>query len=183
MQEEFEGIEWKIQTTHLNLEDEKILVEQVKPIETQINVYKKLDQLHQRIEALESQLKAFETKGKLCHERLTAQARKSQETHQKMLAKIEESRKTRAEADAVHQLLLQTREKTKQIREEIDGIVRQMRCLKEDMRRKESIEKMQNEETIRSKIEKQAREKLKHGEKLNWQEFQILAEKGVGAQD
>jgi len=183
LQEEFEGIEWKIQTTHLSLEDEKILIEQVKQVETQINVHKKLGQLNQKIIDLQAQIKALETGSKLCHERLTAIAQKGQESHQKMLAKIEEAKSTRAAADAVHQSLAQTREKARRLRENIVEIVEQMRCLKDEIRREENVEKTQNEESIRKEIERQAREKLKHGEKLSWEEFQILAEKGMGAQD
>jgi uncharacterized coiled-coil DUF342 family protein len=183
LQEEFESIEWKIQTTHLSLEDEKILIEHVKQIETQINVHKKLGQINQKIADLQAQIKTFEARSELCHERLTAIARKGQENHQKMLARIEESRKTKASADAVHQSLMQAREKAKRIREDIVGIVKQIRCLKDKISQEENIEKTRNEETMRKEIEKQAREKLKRGEKLSWEEFQILAEKGIGTQD
>jgi uncharacterized coiled-coil DUF342 family protein len=100
-----------------------------------------------------------------------------------MLARIEESRKTKASADAVHQSLMQAREKAKRIREDIVGIVKQIRCLKDKISQEENIEKTRNEETMRKEIEKQAREKLKRGEKLSWEEFQILAEKGIGTQD
>jgi uncharacterized coiled-coil DUF342 family protein len=183
LQEEFESIEWKIQTTHLSLEDEKILIEQVKQTETQIHAHKKIGQLDQKIADLQAQIRTLEARSKLCHERLTAIARKGQENHQKMLAKIEESRKTKATADAVHQSLMQVREKAKWIREDIVETVKQMRCLKDKISQEESIEKTRNEETIRKEIEKQARAKLKHGEKLSWEEFQILAEKGIGTQD
>jgi uncharacterized coiled-coil DUF342 family protein len=55
--------------------------------------------------------------------------------------------------------------------------------LKDRIGQEESMEKTRNEEAMRKEIEKQAREKLKRGEKLNWEEFQILAEKGFGTQD
>jgi uncharacterized coiled-coil DUF342 family protein len=61
--------------------------------------------------------------------------------------------------------------------------VKQIRYLKDRIGQEENIEKTRNEETMRKEIEKQAREKLKRGEKLNWEEFQILAEKGIGTQD
>jgi len=55
--------------------------------------------------------------------------------------------------------------------------------MKGSVRREEEREKKKNEEVLRKKLEKRAREKLKRGEKLTWEEFQILAEKGIGTQD
>lgn len=183
LQDEFENIEWKIQTTHLSLEDEKILIEQVKQIETQMNVHKKLGQINKRIIELQTQINTSKVRNKLCHERLTTMALNSQENHQKMLAKIEESRKIKASADVAHQSLMQKREEARRIHEEIAAILKQMRCLKDKAIQEENVKKAQSEETIRQEIEIQARKKLEKGERLSWEEFQILAEKGMGTQD
>jgi uncharacterized coiled-coil DUF342 family protein len=40
-------------------------------------------------------------------------------------------------------------------------------------------EKNDNESALRETLEKQAKEKLKRGGKLSWEEFQLLAEKGM----
>lgn len=183
LQNEFENIEWKIQTTHLSLEDEKILIEQIRQIETQMNVHKKLGQINKRIAELEAQINTSKARNKLCHERLTAIALNSQENHQKMLAKIEESRKIKECADIAHQSLMQVRNEAGRIRNEIGDIVKQMRYLKDKASQEESVKKAQNEETIRQEIETQAKKKIEKGEKLSWEEFQILAEKGMGTQD
>jgi uncharacterized coiled-coil DUF342 family protein len=74
---------------------------------------------------------------------------------------------------------VQTREKEKPIREEIANVLDQMRQFRGEMREEEAIKKKQSEEAIRSELEQQAREKLKRGEKLTWEEFQLLAEKGI----
>jgi len=55
--------------------------------------------------------------------------------------------------------------------------------LKDEIKKEESEEKKKSESAIREKLENQAREKLKRGEKLTWEEFQLLAEKGMTAQD
>jgi uncharacterized coiled-coil DUF342 family protein len=96
-----------------------------------------------------------------------------------MLAKIEESKRIKAEADEQHQTFLQTREKAKPIQEEIAAALDQVRRLKGEIREEQEKQRKQSEETIRSELEKQAREKLKRGEKLTWEEFQLLAEKGM----
>jgi uncharacterized coiled-coil DUF342 family protein len=179
LQEQFDSIEWKIQTTSLSLEEEKELVEQVRQTETQLKVYRKLALLKQKSLELQTEIKTLQAEGKTCHEALTEIAQKSQECHQKMLAKIEESKKIKIEADSLHKTFVQTREKTRPLQEQIAYTLNKMRQLKGEIREEQQKEKKQSEETIRNELEKQAREKLKRGQKLTWEEFQLLAEKGI----
>ena len=183
LQEEFENIEWKIQTTSLTLQEEKKLVEQVKQLETEIKVYKKLDQLEQKIVELKAELKTLETKANVCHEKLTGTAQKSQEVHAKMLTKIAESNKIKNDADSSHAFYLQTKTKAKPIREEIMELSNQMKRIEKEIREKNEREKKKAEQTLREKLETHAKEKLKRGEKLTWAEFQLLAERETEAQD
>jgi uncharacterized coiled-coil DUF342 family protein len=183
LQKEFEALEWKIQTTSLSIQEDKELVEKVKQIETQLNVHKKIEQLRQKALELQTELKALDVKRKLYHEQLTQIARTSQEVHQKMLVKIAESKKAKTEADATHQQFLQTIEKAKQARESMAALLTQIKQVKGEIYEEELDKKKQSEETLRGELEQHARAKLKRGEKLSWEEFQVLAEKGMGAQD
>jgi uncharacterized coiled-coil DUF342 family protein len=183
LQREFEQIEWKIQTTSLSLKEEKELVEQVKPLEMQLNIYKKLDHLNQKRIQLKTELSALKTKSNLFHQKLTETAQRSQQTHAKMLEKIGDSKKPKEEADSLHKLFLQTRGKIRPIQEEILEISAQIKAFREEAEEEEDKEKKRGEEALREKLEKQAREKLRRGEKLSWEEFQLLAEKGSVAQD
>ena len=178
LQKEFDSVEWKIQTSSLSLKEEKELVEQVKQLEAQLNVYRRLDHLNQKIIELKGELEVLETKSRLFHEKLTETAPKSQQIHEKMLEKIDSSKKLKTEADSLHEQFLQTREKAKPFQEEILEISNQIGRLKEEIQREEDKEKKKTEEALLEKLEKQAREKLRRGEKLTWEEFQLLAEKG-----
>jgi uncharacterized coiled-coil DUF342 family protein len=117
------------------------------------------------------------------HQALTAQARVSQETHARMLAKVEEARKVKADADNVHKQFLDAMENAKPVHEQISHIMNEMRRLKGEIREEKEKEKKLDEEALRQNLEEKAREKLKRGEKLSWQEFQLLSEKGLTAQD
>jgi uncharacterized coiled-coil DUF342 family protein len=183
LQTEFDRIEWKIQTTSLSLKEEKELVGQVKQLETQLNIYKKLNQQNQKLVELKAELKALKTKSKLFHEQLTETAQRSQQVHEKMMEKINNSKKHKEEADGLHGLFLRTREKVRPIHKEIMEISNQIRKLREEAHKEEEKEKRKSEETLREKLEKKAREKLRRGEKLSWEEFQLLGEKGMAAQD
>ena len=183
LQKELETIEWKIQTTSLSLPEEKELVEKVKRLEIQLRVHKRLRQLKQGMLELQAEVKTLETKNKCCHEKLTEIAQKSQEIHEKMLNKIDEARELKVEADSLHQSFLQARERAKAADGDIIAILDEMKPLREAVRMEEEKEKRKNEEALRKKLEEQAREKLKRGGKLTWEEFQILAEKGIRTQD
>ena len=183
LQREFEQIEWKIQTTSLSLKEEKELVEQVRPLEMQLNIYRKLDHLNQKCIQLKTELSALKTKSKLFHQKLTETAQRSQQIHAKMLEKIEDLKKLKEEADSLHKLFLQTREKIRPVQEEILEISAQIKAFREEAEVEEEKEKKKGEEALRERLEKQAREKLRRGEKLSWEEFQLLAEKENVAQD
>jgi uncharacterized coiled-coil DUF342 family protein len=183
LEKEIASTEWKIQTSSLDLKDEKELVEEVKQLQTMLNIHKKHNQLKQKF--LESRAEAMKLKAniKRFHEELTENAQKSQQIHVQMLDKIEKSKRLKMEADSLHALFLQAKEKAKPTQEEFLEISNQINMLKEEIQKEEDEEKKKSQIAIREELEKQAMEKLKRGEKLTWEEFQLLAEKGMIAQD
>ncbi|MEM3054946.1 MAG: hypothetical protein QXM52_04495, partial [Candidatus Bathyarchaeia archaeon] len=131
---------------------------------------------------LEAELKALEARAKLYHEKISEKAGKSQESHEKMLNKIEEAKKLKMEADNIHQLFLQAKEKAKPIQTEIMNLLGEIKRLKEEILAEEEKARKEREKSLLENIERQAKEKLKRGEKLTWEEFKAIAEKGI-AQD
>lgn len=182
LQREIEQIDWKIQTTPLDLKEEKQLVERVKHLETRLNVYRRIEDQGSRILELESGVKSLHIRARLCHEKLTGLAERSQELHQKMLAKIGELKTIRAEADGMHKLLLEKREKTRNAEKEINETAGQLAILKGEIRAEENKERKEREDALRQKLVKQAKEKLGHREKLTWEEFRLLDD-GTETQD
>jgi len=197
LKKELEDIEWKIQTTSLEKEEERELIENVKQLETQLIAYKKIDKELKKIADLEQGLKAIDETADKLHTELSTLAQKSQETHQKMLAKIDEAKKIKAEADTQHLAYLLTREKINSLFEErrkLSGQKRQLyqsqqqiyqtqrqqqetqRQQTEQQRQQEEATKKTAEQELKQQLETQAREKLQRGEKLTWQEFQLLAQ-------
>ena len=183
LQEEVDSIDWKIQTTSHTLEEDKELVGKVKELETQLSVHKKFEHLRKTIQDLRAQVTRLRTESQQSHQALTAQAQKSQELHSKMLSKVEDAKAARAEADAIHKQFLEVKEKARPVGEQIVNITAEIRRLNGEIRAEEQEEKKHNEDELRQTLEQKAREKLKRGEKLSWQEFQLLSEKGVTTQD
>jgi uncharacterized coiled-coil DUF342 family protein len=183
LQEEVEDIDWEIQTTPHSLQEDKELVEKVMSLERQLSVHKKYERLAKMISNLRSEIDKFKAESQGYHESLTADARKSQELHGKMMTKVEESKKLGAEADELHKQFVIARETARPLHNEIAAVFGEIKKLKGEMREEEEKEKKQSEEELRLSIENRAKEKLKRGEKLSWEEFQLLAEKGISTQD
>jgi exonuclease SbcC len=197
LQREFDEIEWKIQTTSLDLKEEKLLIGNVKELEIQLSAYKKIDQQTRKIHELQQGLKAVDEAGEKLHTELSGLAQQSQELHQKMLAKIEEAKKVKEEADTTHNNYLLSREKTRQLEEqsrrlefeerriranererqtELRQVWRDQRKAEEEKRQLDETTRKAHEKELKEKLGTAAREKLQQGEKLSWEEFQLLAE-------
>jgi len=183
LQKEVESIDWTIQTTSLTLQEDRELVEKVKQLETQLVIYRKLDQLAKKTAQLRIDVRTMKSENELLHKQLTENAQKSQETHKRMLEKIEESKATKTKADDMHREFLQAREKTRPLQEEVKVVLSQISQLKGEMREEVQKERKESQDALRETIERQAKEKLKRREKLSWEEFQLLAEKGITDQD
>jgi len=183
LKKELEEIEWQVQTTSHTLQEDKEMMAQVKQLETQLNVYGKIEKLSQKAFQLRSQINNLKNENDIRHQKLTALAQRSQELHKNMLEKVEAAKAKRKEADEMHKQFLDARTKANPLQDEIVAVSAQMLQLKKGLQDAEEKQKKESEDTLRQTIEKLAREKLKRGEKLSWEEFQLLAEKGITSQD
>jgi len=182
LQEQLEKLEWKIQTTPLTLEEEKRLVEKIRQTEASLAVHKKIRQLRRQKLELQAEIEALETKAETFHRQLTKTAEKSQELHQKMLEKIEKINSLRLEAEKAHQKYLEFRQQAKAVHEKLVQIADKIKALKLKLREIQEERKRKYELEIRKKLIETAKEKLKHGGKLSWEEFKALAENSVEEQ-
>lgn len=202
LQEEHKAIEWKISTTSLDLQDEKRLIEQVKAIEIQLKSYKKIDNQNKKIDELYKQKKVFDDQADVFHKELTDLAKKSQDLHTQIMEKATIMRREKTEADSLHQAFIKTKEQNNLLYEQIKLLVNQsiglrsemqeqyaarrleyqVRRQQEDSRRKEMDAKRKEEQAqraikeheIKEKIGSEAREKLQRGEKVSWDEYQLM---------
>ena len=172
LQMEIEKLEWKIQTTPLTLKEEKVLIDQIRPLENQLLVYRKLQKLKNNLTELKTEEKEFESKAKTCHEEILELAEQSQELHKEMLEALNEADTLQSEADKAHQRFLELKQKARSLHQRIEP-------LREELHRTEEENKARHEHELRKNLEERALEKLKRGEKLTWEEFKVLAEKGI----
>ncbi|UCF45326.1 MAG: hypothetical protein JSW44_01460 [Candidatus Bathyarchaeota archaeon] len=174
LQKELESIEWKIQTTPLDLKEEKRLIENVKKIEAQLNICRKIKQHKKIIAELMKELESLELNATTSHQELTVSAQKSQEIHANMLAKISESENIKREADRLHNAYIQAKKQAKPLHQEMKELTEKRKKLQDAIKEESERQKKNAEKTLKEKLESQARDKLQRGEKLSWNEFQLL---------
>jgi len=183
LQEELDAIEWKIQTTSLDLEEEKKLIENVKQLEKQLSAYKKIEKQRKKIIKLRDNIDTLSQQGDVFHNQLQRIVLKSQELHSRMLARISESKRIKVEADSVHSAYVQTREKTEPANLRYRGLLEQRKMLQILLKREEETKQKGKQQELKEKIVSEARDKLQKGEELSWDEFQLLSEDDSQAQN
>lgn len=183
LQNKFETVEWKIQTSSLTLPEERELVGRARHLEAQLIIYRKIEQVTQRTNELMNEIKTLKGESELRHKKLTDAALRSQKIHGSMLGKIEDAKEIKLKADGLHSRFLEAKEKKTRIQESIAEIVSQIRQLKNEIKKKELETRKRGEQALRETLEKQARDKLGRGKKLSWNEFQLLAEDNEETQD
>ncbi|MCX8153663.1 MAG: hypothetical protein N3E52_04440 [Candidatus Bathyarchaeota archaeon] len=176
IEKEIHDIEWKIQTSPLDLKDEKKLVDEARQLEQQLNIYQKIEQLNAKIASLKRELEALEAKANASHQELVASAQRSQELHSIIIIKIKEADEIKKEADLVHSAFVQAKESLQPLQQKLKALLEQRRQLQNSIKRENELNKKIVEKTLKSKLEAQVRSRLQSGERLSWEEFQLLAD-------
>lgn len=174
LQTEFDKIEWKIQTTPLKMQEEKRLIDRVKQLETQLNIYKKIDQHTEKISDNRKEIDELQKNVETAHQELTEVAERSQNVHKKLMLKIAGFKLKKTEADNFHRNYIQEIERVMPLRVEIRKLIKQKRKLKAEMQEEDEKRKKNAEQALKEKLGSQAKEKIQRGEKLSWNEFKLL---------
>jgi uncharacterized coiled-coil DUF342 family protein len=195
LQEELDAIEWKIQTTSLDLQEEKGLIENVKELEILLSSYKKIDLKYKKIKDLLTQRQALEGQADVFHKELTDLAKKSQDLHSQMIVKVNAAKVSKAQADGLHQAYIKTKEEILVFQVKIAELTGQLQGLRASMREEDKARRMtaqqafkekehadketqqatkEKQQAIKEKLGAEARDKLQKGEKLSWNEFQLV---------
>lgn len=179
LEKEIENLEWKIQTTAYTLKEEKQLTDQVSVLEAQLLMHKQMQELENSLIELRAEEKAHQTKAQNHHERLSQLAEQSQKFHQQMTETSEKVRLLQKEADEAHQIYVENRQKARELNQKGKNLLEHVKTLRKKRHDFEEEKRRKRETELRKRLEETALEKLKRGEKLTWEEFKALSEKGV----
>lgn len=176
LRNEFDALEWRIQTTTLELDEEKRLVEKVKILGTQISKYKKIEKQNVKIMELRRDIKKQEIEANKAHIELTELANKSQELHSLISSKLDELKITKDKADQLHISYSEFKKQNLPIRTESRELVQKKRKLLNSIKEKDDKKRKETEKNLKIKIKTEAQTKIKNNEKLSWNEFKLLTE-------
>ena len=178
LENQIKRIEWKIQTEPLPLDAERKLIDQIKILEAQLEVYRRIGSINNKIAELRKEADKLKAEALNYRSRILEISAESQEFHVKMLKRIEEAKELKAKADEMHQRYAENKEKAKAINLEIKKTLGEIRSIRELLKSEEEKERRRRESDLQRQTEEKALEKLKRGEKLTFDEFKILLEKG-----
>lgn len=178
IQKDINSLEWKIQTTHLTLTEEKSLVERVRLLEAQLLIHTQIQKLKSDLVESQAESNTLKVKAETYHEKLLTLAEQSQTHHEKMIESLNKIHDFQAEADHLHQIYVQTRNETRFYRQKQGEISHKIKNLKQKLHRAEEERQTRRRLEIHKALKDKALKKFRRGEKLTLDEFKILAEQG-----
>jgi len=179
IQKDIDSLEWTIQTTSMPVKEEKALVDQIRILESQRAIHKQIQELKDTLVELQTEEKALATKAKLHHGALAELVEQGQEFHKQMFELLTKAQNLKSEADATHQKHMEFRQKANKVHQKFLELLEQINSLKLEIKKKEDEQQAKKQQELREEAVKKAHEKMKRGEKLTWEEFQLLAEQGA----
>ncbi len=179
IERKIEEIDWKIQTDSLPVKEEAILINRIRQLEAQLSTQKKIKKIHEELRELRANDRNLGIEAKILHEKLSELAEQSQRFHEAMLEKLDKARNLQAKADDFHKKYVETKKQAHEVLQKCIKLIQQIRTIEQEL--KETADKRQadRQSELHKELEDRALAKLKRGEKLMWEEFKILAEKGM----
>ena len=175
---EIAKIDWKIQTEPHSLEEEKKLVNQVKTLEVQLQVHRRIEHIENEVASLKKGAQTLKGEIQTDTGKIRELAEHSQRFHEKMIGELEKAKALKTEADEMHRKFVESKERANTCHSKYVEILEQIKALRAATRQREEEERTKQQAELKRKIEDEALDKLKHGKKLSFEEFKILAEQG-----
>lgn len=176
---QIEEIDWKIQTNSLQIKEEQELVNQIIKLETQLVDQKQIKKVEDQLFDLRTEQRNFGIQAKTIHEKLLELAEQSQKLHMQMVSALQKAQEQQAEANEAHKKYIESKQQAQHKHEKCIELVEKIKSIQDEL--KETADKNQalRQGELKKELEERALAKMKSGEKLLWEEFQILAEKGL----
>jgi uncharacterized coiled-coil DUF342 family protein len=179
IEKEIENLDWRIQTNSLTMPEEKRMVEQVAELEKRLVSYKQTQAMWSEIKTLQQQLRNLRTQEKEIHGKIAQLAEQSRQVHQMLIEEGANIPKLKTEANENHQKYVETRKQMQKLDQQCELLTEQVRALRSRSKSEEQKKKVKREAELLAELEMKALGKMKRGEKLTWDEFKVLAEKGL----
>ena len=177
--EEFNRLEWKMQTTPLTSKTEKELIKRLKELEAQVLVAKKAEDLRYKIVGTKATIGGRRIQAQSLHEQMTKIVEESEVIHKKFVEVAASASTVKAEADKAHAGFVEAfRGADDAHTQYVTNLVR-IRELRQQISESGQLSKLRKGQGVREKLERSGAEKLEQGKRLSLEEFKALMEKGA----
>jgi len=96
-----------------------------------------------------------------------------------MLAILDKTHKLQTNADNFHKKYVETKQQAQEIHQKCIELLQQITTIERELKETADKKQAKCQSELQKELEERALTKLKRGEKLMWDEFKILAEKGL----
>ena len=177
--EEFNRLEWKMQTTPLTPKAEKELIKRVKELEAQVLVAKKAEDLRYKIMGTQATIGGRRLQAQSLHEQMTKVVEESEVIHKKIVELAANASAVKAEADKAHAAFIEAIKGADDAHKQYVTNLVKIRELRQQIAESGPLGKLRKAQEVRERLEKSGAEKLEQGKRLSLEEFKALMEKGA----
>jgi len=177
--EEFNRLEWKLQTTPLSPKAEKEMIKRLKELEAQVMVAKKAEDLRYKIAGSRATIGGRRIQAQSLHDQMTKVVEESEVIHKKLVEVAASASSVKAEADKAHADFVEAFKGADNAHKEYVTNLVKIRELRQQIAESGQFTKLRKAQEVREKLEKSGAEKLEHGKRLSLEEFKALMEKGA----
>ncbi|MFQ5761649.1 MAG: hypothetical protein ACE5PO_01320 [Candidatus Bathyarchaeia archaeon] len=174
----FRQLEWKLQTNPWAGSEEKDIIDQVAELEKQLAVHGALNEKKAVATQLRAEIQAVQLQIKRLNEEVAAEAKQSQDAHERMIETYSKIENMRRVADEKHKCFIQFKEKLDETHAKLTQLLGERNLLRTQLRKDREGEESRKTMEHQRLIGEQAEEKLKHKRKLTIHEFKVLLDQG-----
>jgi len=177
--EEFNRLEWKMQTTTLTPKAEKELIKRLKELEAQVLVAKRAEALRDKIVGTKATIGGRRLQAQSYHEQMTKVVEESEVIHKKLVEVAAAASAAKDEADNAHAAFVEALRGADNAHKDYVTNLVKIREIRQQIAQTGPMAKLRKGQEVREKLEKSGAEKLEQGKRLSLEEFKALMEKGA----
>lgn len=168
IQKEISAMEWKLQTSVMEIKKEDALVDRIKKLNQELKGYKELIELSKEIDRHKSGSRKV-------HEEILKLSNESQRQHEKFLQAVAKIKEVESKMDELNSRRKEIDPALDRLNEEVDSCVLKMKELEKSVKRAEAETELKPKSDKELKEEaKSIYEKFKKGEKLDLEDIYLL---------
>jgi uncharacterized coiled-coil DUF342 family protein len=177
--EEFNRLEWKMQTSTLTPKGEKEIIKRLKELEAQVLVAKRADAIRDKIVGTRATIGGKRLQAQSYHEQMTKVVEESEVIHNKLVEVAASASAAKAAADQAHAAFVEALKGADNAHKDYVMNLVKIRELRQKISQSGPMAKLRKAQEVREKLEKSGAEKLEQRKRLSLEEFKALMEKGA----